>query len=170
MSNNDIEDKKWEEYFYPNTKVLKNKYHIMDQSKEKQQELHDSFARILQLYRNPIAGPFDTMDLQMIHEYIFQDIYDWAGKFRTTNIEKNGCMFEPYQNIESRLKQELKMMHDEEKNIHSKHDLAIHLARYFTEIMYIHPFREGNGRAIREFIREYANSLSKQYLNGQYEF
>lgn len=40
----------------------------------------------------------------------------------------------------------------------------------YVELLNIHPFREGNGRAIKEFIREYANEKSKQLAIGEINF
>ena len=43
----------------------------------------------------------------------------------------------------------------------SKHDLADLLSKLYTQLIYCHPFREGNGRSIREFVREYSIIKSK---------
>lgn len=72
--------------------------------------------------------------------------------------------------IDKSVNEELRIMTIEEKNINSKYDFACHLARYYAELLNIHPFREGNGRTIREFIREYANEKSKNYAFGPLEF
>jgi len=44
--------------------------------------------RIKELLDTPISGDFSFQHLCKIHEYIFQDIYEWAGKIRIINIEK----------------------------------------------------------------------------------
>jgi len=103
--------------------------------------------------------------LKAIHKYLFGDIYEWAGKTRNVNISK-GNQFCPFQNIESemhRIGAELK----KEKFLQGldKQLLAKRLAYYIGEINAIHPFREGNGRAQREFIKELAakNGYMIQY-------
>ena len=40
-----------------------------------------------------MRGSFDTPHLKAIHRYIFQDVYEWAGQFRTVNISKGGHLF-----------------------------------------------------------------------------
>ena len=54
-------------------------------------------------------------------------------------------------------------MEEESKSITSIYSFATFLTTYYTELLNIHPFREGNGRTTREFIREYANHKSEEY-------
>ena len=51
-----------------------------------------TLVRLMELLEKPINGNFDLKHLQAIHKYIFQDIYDWAGKIRVVDIAK-GNMF-----------------------------------------------------------------------------
>lgn len=91
--------------------------------------------------------------LQAIHKYIFQDIYEWAGEIRKVDIAK-GNMFCNVRflsgqaaEIFGKLKEEDYLQGLEEE------DLIGRLAYFFSEINVLHPFREGNGRSQREFIR-----------------
>ena len=163
-------DVRWDQYFYPNTNVLKNKLGIISKEQLAEKEIECSFNRLVELIETPIVGDFDELHLKQIHEYLFQDIYYFAGQYRNVNMEKNHHGFVSYEAIEKRVKEELELMMADEKEIHSKYDFACHLARYYVELLNIHPFREGNGRSIREFIREYANEKSKNYTFGPLEF
>ena len=160
----------WEDYFYPGTKVLKNNLGIMDASLLREKEIELTFARQVELIENPIEGNFDAEHLKNIHYYLFQDVYPFAGKYRIVNIEKNHYSFADYQLISQKIDEELLLMHQDSQTISSKYEFACHLARYYVELLAIHPFREGNGRSIREFIREYAIEQSKKYSFGPCDF
>ncbi|HVY92489.1 MAG TPA: Fic family protein [Bryobacteraceae bacterium] len=107
--------------------------------------------------RRQQAGLFDAPHLQAIHRYIFQDVFDWAGEFRTVNISKSGDSFAFHEFVRPSL-------HKTFDDLRSEHHLrgaaparfANRAAHYLGEINAIHPFREGNGRAQREFIRQLA--------------
>jgi len=75
-------------YCYTNSDILKNKYEIHDKAELLKAETTMTSARLLELQKQPVKGKFDFKHLQKIHKYIFQDIYDWAGKTRTVNIGK----------------------------------------------------------------------------------
>ena len=163
-------DINWESYFWDNSDVLKNKLFIHDKNKLKEKEIELSFYRQVELMEQPIVGKFDTEHLKNIHYYLFQDIYEFAGKFRNVDIEKNACTFVHWQEIPEKLQMELELMEKDLRNINSIYDFAEHLSKYFSEIIYIHPFREVNGRSTREFIREYACEKSKLFPFGPLEF
>ncbi|MBQ2695331.1 Fic family protein [Candidatus Saccharibacteria bacterium] len=143
-------------YCYPNTRVLRNKLGIQDFD-----ELYDAERRLAkyrarELFENPLAGRFDLKHLQAIHRYLFQDIYDWAGEIRTVDIAK-GNLFCRYFAIDAEAERIFGELKREKylKNINVV-DFGKRLAYYFAEINALHPFREGNGRTQREFIRQLA--------------
>ena len=143
-------------YCYPGTDILVNRLNIQDQKRLQDAERKLTNLRILDLLENPLQGCFDLTHLQAIHRYIFQDIYTWAGKIRTVDIAKK-TMFCKVQFIQSQADDifgKLKAEHYLEGS--SRKDLSRKLAFYFSEINALHPFREGNGRSQREFIRELA--------------
>ena len=163
-------DKNWNAYFYEGTDVLKNKLGITSYQELKEKEIEVTFERLLELQVNPIEMDFDENHLRAIHFYLFQDIYPFAGEYRTVYMEKNNSYFAAVNDIPIRLKDTLTQMKEEEKYITSRYSFASHLASYYVELLQIHPFREGNGRTIREFIREYANEKSKKLSFGEVEF
>ena len=141
-------------YCYPGTEVLINNFNEHDPRLLSQYERMYTGARIIDLLKKPIQGKFDLTHLKAIHKYIFQDIYPWAGELRQVNISKE-ILFCDAQFIEKtitkvfdELAQENYLRDCSEKKIAEK------AAYYLGEINAVHPFREGNGRAQREFVRE----------------
>ena len=122
--------------------VLENKLNITNQielnkieeklSKEKVKKLFDS-GKINQIKVGTFAG------LKQIHKYLFEDIYDFAGKMRDVNISKGNFRFAPVMYLEQALKHIDKMPQSTFDEIVEK----------YVEMNIAHPFREGNGRATR---------------------
>jgi cell filamentation protein len=144
-------------YVYPETNVLRNLRDIRDANLLGEFEAEATARRLRQLEHKPIRGGFDTQHLQAIHHHIFQDVYPWAGEFRTVNISKSGDPFAFKEHIVSSLEKTLGELQSEQ-NLKGTdlNRFANRGAYYFGEINAVHPFREGNGRAQREFIRELA--------------
>lgn len=141
-------------YCYPNSDVLINKLNIRDGRLLERAERKLTTIRLAELYDKPIIGKFDLKHLQAIHKYIFQDIYDFAGKLRDEQIAKDHFQFASplyFKDIFNDLHNQLK----KDKYLHGlkKEDISKKLAYYMSEINVIHPFREGNGRSTREYIR-----------------
>lgn len=143
-------------YCYPNSRTLKNKLGIHDSDRLCDRERDLSNLRAIELLNEPIIGYFDFEHLKKIHEYLFQDVYDFAGKVRTVDIAKGNlfCRCFAIEAEAERIFSELK----KEKYLKglSAGEIAERLAYYLAEINALHPFREGNGRAQREFIRQLA--------------
>ncbi len=161
-------DEAWNSYFYPGTQTLKNKYNITDYDELKEKEAEISFEKLVELYDNPIVGDFDAEHLRNIHKYIFGDLYEWAGEYRYVDMRKQ-TDFTKWENIPEYLNGELKLMHEEIKNVTDKRSLAIFLSTYYIQLMAIHPFREGNGRSSREFLRELVETKTKEMPCGPLE-
>lgn len=143
-------------YCYPNSDILINKLNIRDKDKLSEMERKLTAFRALELIEEPMEGQFDFRHLQRIHAFLFQDIYEWAGEVRTVDIAK-GTMFCKVQFIMSQAEEIFsKLEADKFLNGFSKEKMIPKLAYYFSEINALHPFREGNGRAQREFIRQLA--------------
>jgi cell filamentation protein len=126
--------------------------------------VYESFKvsrRVEELLENPFKIK-DSNTLLEIHHYLFQDVYVWAGKVRTVNISKDGKPFFngerfaiAFQYIDNLLL-EYKRIRKTNRN-----QIAEKLAEILDNVNYLHPFREGNGRTQREFIRLLA--LEKGY-------
>lgn len=143
-------------YCYPDTDILINKLHIRDKNRLHNAEKKLVNLRILDLIEGPVKGGFDLTHLQKIHGYLFQDLYDWAGQIRTVDIAKGNLFcrvpFIPMQSDEIFCK----LKADRYLKGSFPEEFPVKLAWYFSEINALHPFREGNGRSQREFIRELA--------------
>ena len=101
-----------------------------------------SKKKALALFENGVldtlpAGKFST--LQAIHKYLFEDIYDFAGKLRTVNLAKGNFRFAPLMYLEAALANIDRMPQSTFDEIIEK----------YVEMNIAHPFREGNGRSTR---------------------
>ena len=109
--------------------------------------------RLLELIDRPIRGKYDLKHLQAIHKYIFQDVYEWAGEIRKVDIAK-GNMFCNVRFLSSQAAEIFgKLKEEDYLQGLEEDDFIRQLAYYFSEINALHPFREGNGRSQRQFIR-----------------
>ncbi|MCR5537061.1 MAG: Fic family protein [Succinivibrio sp.] len=141
-------------YCYRGTQVLKNTYGEQNPESLSKLERILCGARLVDLLHKPLKGKFDAAHLRKIHQYIFQDLYTWAGKYRVIEIAK-GYYFCRSQYV-PRETDKLMLELQAENYLRStqERDLPYRAAYYLGEINAIHPFRDGNGRTQREFIRE----------------
>lgn len=143
-------------YCYPNSDVLVNKLNIHDNKKLATVERKLVLLKLYTLRQNKNIGNFDIYHFLSIHKFLFEDIYPFAGKIRSEDIAKGSFRFAKWEYIEDELRKLLdKLSKDNLKNL-SKEEMAKKLAYYMSELNVLHPFREGNGRTIREFIRQLA--------------
>lgn len=141
-------------YYYPDSYVLINKANLTDYNKLQKYERTVTYERLYDLDKNPLHGAFDLEHLCHIHRFIFHDIYHFAGKLRTVNISKGSIFFAPYE----RFHISTQHLFSELKNEKYLTNLAFEkfpdrMSYYMAELNYLHPFRDGNGRSIREFMR-----------------
>lgn len=122
--------------------MLENKLGLTSSAELAREEERISKKKAAMLFENHIldnlkSGKFST--LQTIHKYLFDEIYDFAGKLRTVNIAKGNFRFAPLMYIESALKNIDEMPQSNFAEIIEK----------YVEMNIAHPFREGNGRSTR---------------------
>jgi len=145
-------------YVYQGTDVLINRRGIRDHAQLRTFESDASARRLIELRGRPLSGTFDISHLRNIHRHIFQDVYPWAGEIRTVNISRSGQF--PYafpQHIANALHSTFSKLQDERYLASlGRERFATRAAHYLGEINAVHPFREGNGRTQREFIRQLA--------------
>ena len=148
-------------YCYPNSNVLINKLDLKNAKRLEKAEKMIVLAKLYDLRQGKIKGNFDKAHFISIHKYLFEDLYPFAGEFRKENIAKDSFSFAEWEFIESELDRLLIKLKEENylKGLNQE-DMAKRLSFYMSELNVLHPFREGNGRVIREFIRELA------YKNG----
>lgn len=154
--NNSYEERN-SKYCYPSSNVLINKLNIKNAKDLQYYEAKITAAKSLGLRLQGITGKFDKEHFLSIHRYLFEDIYPFAGILREENIAKDDFRFAMWEYIQPELERLLKQLQKENylQNL-SKTELAKRLAYYLSELNVLHPFREGNGRANREFIRQLA--------------
>lgn len=141
-------------YCYPDSGVLRNNFGICDSQMLKSLEADISAARQTALIANPIAGRFTVHHLCAIHRYLLGDVYSFAGHFRREDIAKGETRFLSFREIGPKLTTLFSSLRYEAFLSGLNFDEFLsRTAYYFAELNYIHPFREGNGRTIREFMR-----------------
>lgn len=140
-------------YIDPESGLLKNLLKISDYEVLLFIESSAVSKRLQELFKNPITIE-GTSSLLEIHQHLFQDIYAWAGKVRTVNINKDGKPFFDGERFSSAF-QYINSLIDEYRTINSSNfaEIAKALASILDHVNFLHPFREGNGRTQREFIR-----------------
>ena len=151
----------WQSYFIDGTDVLKNKLGITNTKELEQKEKLISLEKLTYLKLFPINGCFDANHLKRIHKFLFDDIYYFAGEYRTCTLAKTTREFYKPEEIEKYLNDELERMNKDGKLINSLDYYSFFLADMYYQLMTVHPFREGNGRAVREFLREYVLENNK---------
>ena len=147
-------------YCYPDSNVLKNKLNIRDNKLLKTAEEEITLIKQMELLKKPIKGNFTKAHLMNIHKFIFEDIYSFAGKIRREQISKADTVFYPPNLIDRELNNVFAKI--KEKKIFKETDkeaVLDNFAYVMAELNIIHPFREGNGRTIREFVRVMAKRM-----------
>ena len=140
-------------YTDPETGVLRNLVNATDFNTLLFIESGAVTKRIAELQENPVRIK-DSSTLLVIHKYLFQDIYSWAGKIRMVEISKGGKPFFPLNHFRNAFMFIDTLIEGYRKiDRNDKPRLAHKLAEILDNINYLHPFREGNGRTQREFLR-----------------
>jgi cell filamentation protein len=150
-------------YIDPESGVLKNRLGLSDEASLEAAEADFVAERSRELSQTPLRGGFDLAHLQAIHRRLFGDVYDWAGQLRTVDISKSGHLFAHHTHIEAAPAPIFKNLARENHLAGLGPDpFSQRAAHYLGELNALHPFREGNGRAQREFISHLAQA------NGYY--
>ena len=144
---------------YPGTTCLINKLGIRDEVALAETEAAIVFGKASLLDQQPIAGGFDFDHYKRIHQFLFCDLYDWAGQIRTINISKKGTAFVPAAEIEPCAGACFKRLAGFSGERSSHRELAEEIADFYHTVNMLHPFREGNGRAQRVFFSQWIRSL-----------
>ncbi|MDR2897721.1 MAG: Fic family protein [Spirochaetaceae bacterium] len=140
-------------YTDPKTGILRNLVDITDAEGLLFFESAAVIKRAKELELQPIVI-HSASSLLDIHGHLFQDVYQWAGQKRTVEISKQGKPFFPTDFFDKGFAYMDTLVEGYRKvDSHDKPQIAEHLAVLLDSINYLHPFREGNGRTQREFIR-----------------
>lgn len=140
---------------YEGTTCLINKFGIMDEHKLAQIEGQIAFAKGSELECHPIQGNFDFAHYKAIHRYLFEDIYEWAGKTRHIDISKKGTRFAKSEEIEQLAAACFERLKNENYFKGQSFDKFIDsITDFYCVTNMLHPFREGNGRTQRIFLAQ----------------
>ncbi len=141
--------------YYEGTNCLINKFNIQNEEQLAKIEASITLAKTAELERKTICTSFDFEHYKQIHRYLFEDLYEWAGKVRTVDISKKGTNFISAENIEvvanacfDRLKS-----HNYFRNVDFE-EFVENIVDFYCSTNMLHPFREGNGRTQRIFIAQ----------------
>lgn len=122
--------------------ALENKLGITGSADLAREEERISKKKAVELFENGILDELECgkfTSLQAIHKYLFDEIYDFAGKIRTVNLAKGNFRFAPVMYLQAALENIDKMPQSTFDEIVEK----------YVEMNIAHPFREGNGRSTR---------------------
>lgn len=152
-------------YLYPHTSVLKNLADIREQEQLSVMEAEYTSLRLAELVTQDVKNIFNFKTLCDMHHYIFQDLYDWAGKIRIINIEKEepvlGGISIEYSDcfdIERDLNGIFKDMNSypwHEKDIK---EASLAFSEFLAKVWKVHPYREGNTRTVITFCCQFIES------------
>lgn len=134
--------------------ALENKLNITDSTELARMQEKISKKKAVELFENGYLDQYKPGTFQMlavIHKYLFDEIYDFAGKIRTVNMAKGNFRFAPVMYLEAAIENIEKMPQTTFDEIIEK----------YVEMNIAHPFREGNGRSTRIWL----DLILKEELN-----
>ncbi len=141
-------------YLYEGSSVLRNLFDIHDEKEMDLAEAELSRANMMLLYEQGFDD-FSTQGIKSIHKVLFEDVYSWAGEFRTINIQKReqllagiSVWYADTDNIKRDLDAAWRTINKIQWKDLSREDFADHIAKAFPPLWKVHPFREGNTRTI----------------------
>ncbi len=150
-----------EDYTYPGSNVLKNRADIRDQGTLQRFERGVTAVRIQELREKPVQGDYGLQHLQDIHRQVFKDVYEWAGQIRQVDIAKGPAgdrtLFTFKEDIPAK-GAEIKALIKDANNLRGldREQFAGKMGEVYAAVNEMHPFREGNGRATREYMASLA--------------
>lgn len=162
-------------YLYEDVDVLRNLLNIKDEKQLETSESNITYVKLLDIDRLAENSDFDVEYLKQLHHYIFSDIYEWAGKFRTIPMVKgervlggDTVRYSLPDDIEKDLIKAISDLKYVEWNTLSIDETAKIYAEKIAALWQVHPFREGNPRTIITFATQFAHangfSMDKQLL------
>lgn len=182
--NKNIDETNQSIYCYEGTSILINKNDIRDKEVLANVEnilVTVKLARLIESSEGNILLKNNDFSLEHyleLHKYLFGDLYEFAGKIREEFTNKSNDEIPGETGIRiycspnfiyEALKLRLKKMKLESLRVKTREQLISFLSNNFMELYFIHPFREGNSRTLREFLREYVEKKFKD-LNFNIEY
>lgn len=142
--------------------TLKNKLGITDYDKLNLAERDITFSKFLNV-KKTFHTKFDVSYIKSIHSHIFEDIFDWAGKFREVPVYKQEVVipglslnYTDPKNIEKELSDCLEKINDTNWSALTLEQKSATFTKYLTQFWLIHPFRDGNTRTTLTFATQFS--------------
>ena len=160
-----ITDELWNSYFYEGTNILINNHDEHDFTKLKEIEVNTSFEKLMELREKVFNFNLDKDYLKKLHKLIFGSVYPFAGEYRLVNMTKLKGSFLyviTTDDFDKYLDDLFEKTNYSLANCNSLAHFSTIIASLYTKLIYCHPFREGNGRCIREFVREFSIAKSRE--------
>ncbi len=137
---------------YDGTTTLINKLDIRDEKELQSSEALITAYKAAELINKPLTSDFSFENYKDLHRFLFEDLYDWAGKLRTIALSKSATHFTAPDKIDdlgcrifARIKK-LNYFVDLSEN-----EFINEISEMYHSLNMLHPFREGNGRTQRVF-------------------
>lgn len=144
---------------YPGTSCLINKLGIRDEETLAEYEAMVTTAKVALLEQNPLTGNFDFDHYRAIHQFLFEDLYAWAGQLRTIDMSKKGTAFVKAGEIKMLGEKAFARLNHRHNFAGLAHeDFVENIVDFYSVINLLHPFREGNGRTQRVFFTQLIRS------------
>lgn len=150
-------------YVYEDTGTLKNKLGIKDYEELRKAEADISFVKLLDVDENVDCNKFDLAYIKNIHKYILEDIFEWAGEFRTVPMEKpeevlggDTVRYAYPKEIIPKAQECIDEINRINWNAKELDDKAITFSKLIARLWQVHPFRDGNTRTIVTYAFRFA--------------
>ena len=148
----------------PDSPILDNRFGIKDEGLLRIIESDFAQQRTFELLSRPLVINAKNFEEQFCetHRYMFQDVYAWAGTYRDVMISKDGSNFSRPEDIRSDMRALVDVVNENgycDKTVCDLFTAAYRIAHLSDALNYIHPFREGNGRAKHIFLQMYALTI-----------
>lgn len=161
-------------YLYDDVPVLRNLLDIKDEKALDLVEAEQSRMSMILLYAEGFDD-FTPAGIKRIHEYLFKDIYEWAGEYRKINIQKReqilagvSVWYSNSEDIPRDLKHAFSALNAVKWETLSREDFVREVCNKFPRIWQAHPFREGNTRTIvmmlTFFVEHYGYYMDQELL------
>ena len=142
-------------YADPRTGTLRNRLGIVEAAVLAQAEARlVATAEYVLFHEHLDLGRYDLAHLRALHRHLFGAVYDWAGELRTVNVTKGTTLFALAEWLEPQANKIFSDLADDGFLLDLPRDGFVEgAARLLSDLNALHPFREGNGRTQRAFLR-----------------
>lgn len=148
----------WESYLYPGTNVLRNRPGLRDQAALDVFEYGQTARRERQIEsgQSTIQRTYDAAHLRSLHWYLFQDVYDWAGQYRTVDLAKGKSQFADAGQIDQHLGMAAAAARRADWPAATRAEFVDAMSHIYAPANQAHPFREGSGRSTKLWLSHIA--------------